>query len=51
MQTGLAPIEEATGLPYELNHVPPQREEGLYNFNIVTAQEHADIDPFKFLGN
>jgi len=35
----------------ELHHEPPQKEGGMFNFIEVTPQEHAAIDPHRYLGD
>jgi len=35
----------------ELHHEPPQKEGGIFNFIEVTPQEHAAIDPHRYLGD
>jgi RHS repeat-associated protein len=50
MKRGLAP-QQLNSInilePLELDHVPPQREGGLYDFDIVTHEEHSARDPFR----
>ena len=55
MQQGLAPqrINPVNGRieSMELNHVPPQREGGLFDVQKVWPDEHAAVDPYRKLKN
>ncbi|MDE3056056.1 MAG: hypothetical protein KGI80_05150 [Verrucomicrobiota bacterium] len=54
MQKGLAPRnfnnETCCWESKELHHVPPQREGGLFDFIEVWPDEHANLDPNRYLG-
>ena len=53
MKKGLAPqrynhdIEKFESI--ELHHVPSQRKGGLFNFIEVTPEQHAQMDPSRFI--
>ena len=54
MERGLAPqrINNITGQmeSKELHHIPPQRDGGLFDFIEVWPDEHANLDPKRYLG-
>lgn len=55
MRRGLAPqrINPRTGLieSMELDHVPPQRDGGLFDVRKLWPDEHAAVDPYRHTGN
>ena len=55
MKNGLAPqrLNPETGKmeSMELHHTPPQREDGLFDFEEVWPAEHEAIDPYRNTGN
>ncbi len=54
MEKGLAPqkFNEATQKweSKELHHMPPQRDGGLFDFEEVWPDKHAEIDDFRHIG-
>lgn len=54
MKSGLAPqrLNKQTGKveSMELHHIPPQRDGGLFDFIEVWPEEHANLDPNRYLG-
>jgi RHS repeat-associated protein len=50
MQTGRAPLDEATGQSMELHHIVPQSQGGgnaLSNLQPLWPWEHAEVDPYR----